>query len=312
MTELHTQRHAHDHSHAHLDEQGASGAGKAFLIGILLNFSFVVIEGSYGFVANSIALVADAGHNLSDVLGLVISWGALLLTRRKPTTRFTYGLRGSTILAALFNGIFLLIAVGAIALQAIQRLIAPAPVAEMTVIVVASIGIAINTATAMMFVAGRKNDLNVRSAFLHMAGDAAVSVGVVLAGIAMLYTGWLWLDPAVSLGIALLIVLGTWGLLRDALSMSLQAVPPGIDAEAVRAYLGSLPRVQAVHDLHIWPMSTSETALTAHLVVPGVPLDDGVLASVAAHLKEDFRIGHCTIQVETGAEPCALAPADAV
>ena len=301
-----THNHAGSHSHA-----APSGNG-AFAVGIVLNSAFVVVEAVYGFLANSIALIADAGHNLSDVLALVISWGALLLMRRKPTSRFTYGMRGSTILAALFNAIFLLIAVGAIALQAMQRLADPQPVAETTVIVVALVGIVINTATALMFMAGRKTDLNIRSAFVHMAGDAGVSAGVVLAGVVMLYTGWLWLDPAVSLAIALLIVLGTWGLLRDAISMSLQAVPAGIDADQVLAFLLSLPDVTAVHDLHIWPMSTAETALTAHLVMPAQSLDDKALAELAAHMKAHFRIGHCTIQVETGAEPCEQEPAEAL
>ena len=300
----------HEHGHTHGDLAGASG--RAFAIGIALNFGFVIVEGVYGFLANSIALIADAGHNLSDVLALAISWVALMLTRRKPTSRFTYGLRGSTILAALFNAILLLIAVGAIALQALQRLADPQPVVETTVIAVALVGIAINTATALMFRASGKSELNARSAFLHMAADAAVSAGVVLAGIVMLYTGWLWLDPAVSLAIAFVIVLSTWGLLRDSVAMSMQAVPAGIDADAVLAYLQAVPDVEAVHDLHIWPMSTTETALTAHLVMPGQPSDDRLLADLAAQLKSRFHIGHCTIQVETGAEPCVLAPAEAV
>lgn len=309
----HAEHRAHGSALGHGDPREPASFGRAFAIGIVLNIAFVVIEAGYGFVSNSMALLADAGHNLSDVLGLVIAWAAAVLSKRQPTVRFTYGLRGSSILAALFNAMFLLVAVGAIAWEAIGRFAAPEPVAGTTVIVVAGIGILINTATALMFFRGRKQDLNVRGAYLHMAADAAVSGGVVLAGFAILQTGWLWIDPAISLAIACIIVWGTWGLLKDSLAMSLGAVPASIEPGTVRGYLQGLPGVARIHDLHIWPIGTTEVALTCHLVMPTGSPGDGFLAATSAELAKRFGIGHATLQIETSDEPaCVLAPEDVV
>jgi cobalt-zinc-cadmium efflux system protein len=259
------------------------------------------------------ALIADAGHNLSDVLGLVMAWVASVLVKKAPTKRFTYGLRGSSILAALFNAVFLLVATGAIALGAVERFFAPEPVAGRLVMIVAAVGIFINTGTALLFLRGRKDDLNIRGAFLHMAGDAAISVGVVMAGFLILLTGWQWIDPVVSLGISAVIVAGTWSLLRESLSMTLQGVPPNIDINAVRSFLEKCPGVCAIHDLHVWPMSTTETALTCHMVMlDGHPGDD-VLHKIADELNHHFKIPHATIQVEiTNDADCKLASEHAV
>lgn len=300
----------HDHSHGHHSHSHApADFGKAFAIGIALNTGFVLIEAAFGVLSNSMALIADAGHNLSDVLGLLAAWGASALAKRPPSPRFTYGLRGSSILAALFNAIFLLVATGAIAWEAALRLFDPQPVAGPTVMVVAAIGIAINGFTAWLFASGRKDDLNIRGAYLHMAADAAVSAGVVIAGLIIYLTGWLWLDPAVSLVIAAVIVIGTWELLRDSVAMSLAAVPAAIDPDAVRATLAALPGVGSVHDLHIWSMSTNEVALTAHLVTPQGHPGDSFLREVAAELKARHGIGHATLQIEIDANcACALAP----
>ncbi|MCF8707442.1 cation diffusion facilitator family transporter [Rhizorhapis sp. SPR117] len=292
------------HSHAPAD------FGRAFAIGIILNISFVAVETVYGLMAGSMALLADAGHNLSDVLGLVIAWAGVGLAKRRPSRRFTYGLRGSTILSALFNGLLLLVAVGAIAYGAIGRLGAPQPVAGGTVIVVAGIGIVINTATALLFVRGRKGDLNIRGAFLHMAADAAVSLGVVVGALAMIATGAYWIDPVISLVIAAIILWNTWGLLMSSIKMSLAAVPPGIDPEAVEASLVALPGVTHVHDLHIWPMSTTQTLLTVHLVMPDGHPGDAFLFDVQNRLAHDFHIDHATIQIElSDAGDCQLHPA---
>jgi cobalt-zinc-cadmium efflux system protein len=299
------QPHAHDHSHAH---HAPKDFGWAFAVGTGLNILFVVVEAVYGILANSVALLADAGHNLSDVLGLLLAWGATGLMRRAPTRRYTYGLGSSSILAALANAVLLLIAVGAIALEALQRLANPHPVAGLTVMVVASIGIIINGVTAWMFASGREKDLNIRGAYLHMAADAAVSAGVVVAGLVILMTGWLWVDPLVSLIIAGIIVWGSWGLLRDSVDMALHAVPAGIDPARVRAHLEAVSGVSAVHDLHIWPLSTEETALTCHLVMKDGSPGDIFLAETAHQLKERFGIAHATIQVETGEVVCALEP----
>ncbi len=282
----------------------------AFAVGTLLNAAFVVVEGTYGIISHSMALLADAGHNLSDVAALLIAWAATALARQRPSTRFTYGYRGSSILAALLNAVILLIAVGAIGLESVRRLIEPGPVASLTVMVVAAIGIVVNGATTMLFLRGRHGDLNIRSAYLHMAADTLVSVGVVVAGAIMMATGWVWIDPAVGLAIVVVIVVGTWDLLRHSMRLALDAVPASIDPEAVRRYLGGLAGVAELHDLHIWPMSTTETALTCHLVMPAGHPGDAMLARLAAELRERFRIQHATIQVETGdpAHPCELVP----
>lgn len=301
---VHNSSHAHDgHSHA-----APSRIDRAFMAGVGLNSAFVLAEFLAGLFANSLALIADAGHNLSDVLGLLLAWGAAALARRVPTERFTYGLRSSTILAALANAAFLLLVTGAICWEAVLRFGDPQPVNQVTVIWVASAGVAINAVTAFLFLAGSKTDLNVRGAFLHMAADAAVSFGVIMAGLGMLITGWTWLDPAVSLAIAAVIVFSTWSLLREALGLALQAVPRGVDPAAVRRWLSELPGVSEVHDLHIWGMSTTETALTAHLVMPAGHPGDAFLANIAQAIGQRFRIGHVTLQVETARDPCILAP----
>ncbi len=296
--------HHHEHSHA------PQNYNRAFIIGIILNGGFVAIEATYGIFANSLALLADAGHNLSDVLGLVLAWGASILSRRPPTSSHTYGLRRSSILAALFNAIFLLLVTGGIAWEAVQRFRAPSSVAGSLIIGVAAVGIAINTATALLFVSGRKNDLNIRGAFLHMAADALVSLGVVLAGIAILTTGWLWFDPVVSLIIVTVIVIGTWQLLLESVNLALDGVPTGIELVAVRTYLEQVSEVSEVHELHIWAISTTETALTVHLVMPTGCPNDGFLKQLCSELHDLFAIDHATIQVETGdrSYPCSLAP----
>ncbi|KQP79208.1 MULTISPECIES: cation diffusion facilitator family transporter [unclassified Methylobacterium] len=301
--------HSHGPGHSH----APASFGKAFATGIALNVGFVAVEATYGVLGNSMALLADAGHNLSDVLGLVVAWVAMVLAKRAPSARYTYGMKGSSILAALFNAVFLLVAVGAIAWEAIQRFGEPVPVAGKTVMVVAAVGILVNGITAWLFASGAKGDINIKGAFLHMAADAAVSAGVVIAGLVILYTGWTWLDPVVSLAIVAVIVWSTWGLLRDSLTLSLAAVPPGIDPAAVRSHLEGLPGVTTLHDLHIWAMSTTETCLTAHLLMPGGRPDDVFLMNAAAGIKERFGIGHTTLQVETSADTaCALAPANVV
>ncbi|KQP85481.1 cobalt transporter [Methylobacterium sp. Leaf113] len=301
--------HSHGPGHSH----APASFGKAFAIGIALNVGFVAVEATYGVLGNSMALLADAGHNLSDVLGLVVAWVAMVLAKRAPSARYTYGMKGSSILAALFNAVFLLVAVGAIAWEAIQRFGEPVPVAGKTVMVVAAVGILVNGITAWLFASGAKGDINIKGAFLHMAADAAVSAGVVIAGLVILYTGWTWLDPVVSLAIVAVIVWSTWGLLRDSLTLSLAAVPPGIDPAAVRSHLEGLPGVTALHDLHVWAMSTTETCLTAHLLMPGGRPDDAFLMDAAAGIKHRFGIGHTTLQVETSADTaCALAPANVV
>ena len=306
--------HAQDHhsGHAHRAASGShapANFGVAFAIGIGLNTAFVIIEGAFGYISNSMALVADAGHNLSDVLGLLVAWTAVILSKRAPSARYTYGLRGSSILAALFNAVFLLVAVGAISWEAIQRLLHPEPVAGVTVMVVATVGIFVNGITAYLFASGRKADLNIKGAYLHMAADAGVSAGVVIAGLIIMFTGWAWLDATTSLVISAVIVWGTWSLLRDSMAMSLSAVPPGIDPASVRAYLEKCAGVVQVHDLHIWPMSTAEVALTCHMVIPAGQPGDVYLMEVAHDLKEQFGIHHATLQVETDlSSACSLAP----
>ncbi len=308
----HDHGHAGDHGHGHGHSHAPANFDRAFAVGIALNLGYVVVEAGYGLKIGSLALVADAGHNLSDVLGLVIAWGATALARRRPTQRFTYGLRSSSILAALFNAVLLLVAVGAIVVEAVRRLMDPSPVAADVVMAVAAAGIVVNALTAWMFASGRKGDLNIRGAYLHMAADAAVSLGVVVAALVMMFTGWAWLDPVVSLVISAVIVAGTWGLLRDSTSMALHAVPPGLDLRAVEAQLLARPGVVHVHDLHVWSMSTTETALTAHLQIPAGHPGDRFLCDTAELLEHQFGIGHATLQIETDGSDCAQAPADAV
>lgn len=286
--------HAHGHAHSH----APADFGRAFAIGIVLNSVFVVVEATFGFLSGSMALVADAGHNLSDVLALLIAWGASIAAKRPPSARFTYGLKSSTILAALANAALLMVAIGAILFETIGRLLDPVEPEGWTMIWVAGVGIVINTATALLFLKGRKDDLNIRGAFLHMAADALVSVGVVVAGAAILLTGAIWLDPVTSLVILLVIALGTWGLARDSVKLGLLGVPGGIDEAAVRARLERQAGVSEVHDLHIWPMSTTETALTAHLVMPQGHPGDAFLAELAHMLEHDHQIQHTTIQIE--------------
>jgi len=298
--------HAHSHGLGHGHSHAPKDFGFAFALGAALNVAFIVVEAGAGFYANSMALLADAGHNLSDVLGLLIAWGATLLMKRRPTHQYTYGFGSSTILAALANAVLLLVAVGAITWEAVQRLAnAAPPVGDVTVIVVAAIGILINGFTAWLFVSGSKHDVNIRGAYLHMAADAAVSFGVVIAGFAMLATGWNWLDPIVSLVIAGVIVWGTWGLLRDTMRLALHGVPARISTDRVRSKLASLPGVESLHDLHIWPMSTTETALTVHLVMPGGHPGDTFITDTAKMLRDEFEIRHATLQFEVGSgSPC--------
>ena len=307
---MHSHSHAHDHTHTHGGDARSARLGRAFAAGIALNVAFVIAEVILGLMANSLALVADAMHNLSDVVGLVLAWGASALALRPPSARFTYGFRGSTILAALANAMLLLVVTGGIAWEALHRLKNPGIVNETLMIWVAIAGIVINGVTAWFFMADRKSDLNVRGAYLHMAADAGVSAGVALAGAGMLLTGWLWLDPVVSLVIVATIFVGTWGLLRDSVKLALHAAPESVDPGEVRGYLCALKGVAEVHDLHIWGMSTTETALTAHLVMPAGHPGDDFIAHVVHDIEHRFRIGHVTLQIEMGtsANPCALAP----
>jgi cobalt-zinc-cadmium efflux system protein len=325
----HEQDHDHDHHHDHEHDDGHAcghgrglghghvhapkNFGRAFAIGIALNSVFVLIEAGFGFFANSMSLLADAGHNLGDVLGLAVAWLASELVKRAPTARFTYGLRGSSILAALFNAVFLLVAVGAIAWEAVWRIGAPQPVEGGVVMAVAGAGIFVNGFTAWLFASGGKADINVRGAFLHMASDALVSAGVVVAGLLIAVTGALWLDPAVSLVIGALIVWQTWTLLVQSLTMSMAAVPEKIDPDRVRAFLHAQNGVTALHDLHIWPMSTTHVALTCHLVMPAGHPGDAFLHELAEALEHRFGIDHATVQIEIDpTRACALAPDEVV
>jgi cobalt-zinc-cadmium efflux system protein len=307
----HEGHHAHGHGHHH---HAPATFGRAFAIGIALNTAYVIAEVVWGLMANSLALVADAGHNFGDVLSLGVAWLAMWLARRAPSDRYTYGLRGSSILAALSNAVMLLVVTGGVAWAAILRLLHPEPSAGATMMMVAAGGVAVNAITATMFMSGRKDDLNVRGAFMHMASDALVALGVVVAGGMILLTRWSWLDPAVSLGISAIVVAGTWSLMRESLDLALQAVPTGVDRAAVMGYLAALPGVSEVHDLHIWGMSTTETALTAHLVRPDAPVDDTLLQTICADLKSRFSVHHATVQIENGAgaHPCVLASHEVV
>jgi cobalt-zinc-cadmium efflux system protein len=293
---------AHNHSHQ------ISNYNRAFAIGVTLNIAFVVIEVSYGVLAGSLALIADAGHNLSDVFSLLLAWGASILAKNAATEKRTYGMRKATVIASLGSAVLLLVALGGITWEAIGRFMSPQPVQGITVVVVAAIGVVINTLTAMLFIRGQKSDLNIRGAFLHMAVDAAVSLGVVVAGIFIMFKGWLWIDPVMSLVIVGIVFYATWGLLRDSLDYALDAVPAGTDVPAIKAYLTSVKNVDRIHDLHVWPLSTSEVALTVHIVVKDRQLDNNFLRELQQHLYDNFGIGHSTIQVEssTGEDNCML------
>jgi cobalt-zinc-cadmium efflux system protein len=307
--------HDHDgHSHAH-GHAGHSHApdtfGLAFAVGASLNAAFVIAELGFGYAANSLALVSDAVHNISDIMALLLAWGAAQLAQKRPTATHTYGYRRASILAALFNAGLLLIAVGGIAVEAINRLQAPAAVAGWTVVWVAALGILINGGTALLFMSGRHGDLNVRGVYLHMAADAGVSLGVVVAALLIMLTGWSWIDPAIGLCVAAVVLASGWGLARDSVNLALDAVPKGIRLTEVRQYLLGLDGVVEVHDLHVWAMSTSETALTAHLVRPGGH-DDAFLHHVCEGLSHRFNIHHATLQVEASGDICKLAPAETV
>jgi cobalt-zinc-cadmium efflux system protein len=308
------QHHHHDHSHAHGDA-GHSHApdtfGLAFAIGVVLNTGFVAAEVIFGYAANSLALISDAVHNFSDVIALLLAWAATWLARKQPTQQHTYGYRRASILAALINAGLLLIAVGGIAVEAINRIREPADVAGWTVVLVATLGIVVNGGTALLFMRGRHGDLNIRGAYLHMAADAGVSLGVVVAAFAIMLTGWQWVDPAVSLCIAAVVLASGWGLAKDSVNLALDGVPKGIELAEVKVYLGQLQGVTEVHDLHIWAMSTNETALTAHLVRPG-GYEDSFLHGVCEELSHRFNIQHATLQIEAGSDVCKLAPAELV
>ena len=285
------------HSHKH-----ETNYNQAFLIGIILNVIYIVVEVVYGILINSMALLADAGHNFSDVLGLLLAWGAAYLAKTAATEKRTYGLRKSTILAAFFNAIILMIAVGAITIEAVRKIIYPEPVQGSTMMIVAGIGFIINSITALLFMKGREKDLNIKGAFLHMTADAGVSLGVVIAGLLIVFTNWLWIDPVMSLIIVLVITVGTWGLLRDSFHLSMDAVPKSINLKEVGNYLKSIQGVKEVHDLHIWALSTTETALTAHLVIPEETKDDFFLKKICGDLHSKFGIEHSTIQIEKSAQ----------
>jgi len=291
--------HAHPHSHSdgHSHSHSSPSFGGAFAIGIALNLGFVIIEAAFGFYANSIALISDAGHNLSDVLGLIVAWAAAVMARRAASPRFTYGLKKAPILAALFNSLFLMIAVGAILAEAVRHLFHPSPTNGAVVMVVAAVGILVNGLTAMLFSRGH-HDINVRAAFLHMVSDALVSVAVIFAGLVILWTGQQWVDPVMSIAVAIVILWGSIGLLKESVWMSLAGVPSGIDLDQVEAALAKVDGVDTVHDLHVWPLSTTETALTAHIVTARAGDPDALLESARVLLHHQFRIEHCTIQVE--------------
>lgn len=284
---------------AHQHTVPSTSYNRAFAVGITLNTAFVVIEATWGMLSESLALIADAGHNLSDVLSLIIAWAATRLAQRKPTERLTYGLRRATILAPLFSATLLLMALGAMSWEAVERLTRPTPVQGLTMMLVALLGVVVNAGTAALFFRDHHKDLNIKGAYIHMVADAAISIGVVIAGASIYYTGWQLLDPAISLVIIVIIVHSTWGLLRDTLNLAIDAVPPEIDPVAVRGYLQTLPGVTSVHDLHIWGMSTTDTALTAHLVVTGQHPGNGFLRTVSSELEHRFGIGHSTVQIES-------------
>lgn len=311
--------HGHHHHYGHDHEHGLIGRhdhapshfGAAFAVGIALNLGFTAVEAVYGVLGHSVSLLADAGHNLGDGLSLGVAFAAHALGKKAGTRRFTYGFRGSSILAALFNAVFLLVIIGGLSWEAVLRLWHPEPVAGRTVMVVAAIGIAVNGLTAWLFASGRERDINLKGAYLHMLADALVSAGVVLAGLLILLTGWLWVDPLTSLAVNAVIVAGTFGLLRESVAMALQGVPLRIDTDAVAGLLARQPGVAALHDLHIWSMSTTETAMTVHLVMPGGHPGDAALVELSDRLGDRFGISHTTVQVETSAEPLCRLSRDA-
>lgn len=313
----HHQHHAHDHDHGHDPHEmhAPPQSGRAFAVGIALNLAFVVVEVGYGFVAHSLALVADAGHNLGDVLGLGLSWGATALAQLRPSTRRTFGYRRTTIIASVVNALILVFVTGGLTWESIGRLRSPGLAPEgRTMIAVALAGTVINTVSALLFLKGREKDLNLRSAFLHLASDAVLAAGVAVSGVVILATGWTWLDPAVSIVLAATIFAGTWSLMKRSFNLILDAVPEGINPDHVRAFLGGLPNVVEVHDLHIWAMSTTETALTAHLVMPNNTCKPSFLGEVCSELHEKFDIDHSTLQIdpEDAPLPCMLAPEEHV
>ena len=292
---------SHDHNHQ------ISNYNRAFAIGVMLNVIFVAIEAGYGVAAGSLALIADAGHNLTDVLSLLLAWGAALLATKPATEKRTYGFRKVTIMASLASAILLLVALGGITWEAIGRFFDPKPVEGMTVIAVAAIGVVINTITALLFVSGQKHDLNIRGAFLHMAADAGVSFGVVVAGIIIMVTGWLLIDPLISLLIVAVILVGTWSLLRDSMNLAIDSVPKGIDIAGIKRYLTSLENVCQIHDLHVWPLSTTEVALSVHLIIVDDSLNNDFLPELQQQLHDRFSIEHSTIQIERQDDgPCML------
>jgi cobalt-zinc-cadmium efflux system protein len=308
----HHDHHDHSHGHSHAGHSHApDNFGFAFAAGVTLNTAFVIAELIFGYAANSLALISDAVHNFSDVIALLLAWGAAWLAGKQPTEQHTYGYRRASILAALINAGLLLIAVGGIAVEAINRIQAPAAVAGWTVVWVAALGIIVNGGTALLFMRGRHGDLNIRGAYLHMAADAGVSFGVVVAAFVIMFTGWQWVDPAISLCIAAVVLASGWGLARDSVNLALDGVPKGIGLAEVKDYLGQFHGVTEVHDLHIWAMSTSETALTAHLVRPD-GYDDTFLHRVCEELSHRFNIQHATLQIEAGSDVCRLAPAEVV
>ncbi|WP_459717101.1 cation diffusion facilitator family transporter [Paraburkholderia sp. 2C] len=310
-TPAHTYNHAshashshgggsHSHSHGHHHHAPVEGQGRAFALAVALNVTIVIVQAIYGVLAHSTALLADAGHNLSDVLGLLLAWGAIWLAKRRPSARYTFGLGSSSILASLANAGLLLFACGVIVAEAIGRLFNPAPVAGLDVFVVATVGMIVNGFSAWLFMRGQKEDLNIRGAFLHMVADAAVSAAVAVSGLVILGTGATWLDPVMSIVVVLVIVYGTWGLLRDSLSLAMNAVPPGVDLQRIRDYLAAQPGVTDVHDLHVWALSTTGNALSAHLVMPSGHPGDHAVDGIVAVLRDEFQMHHATLQVDMG------------
>ncbi|SDH02130.1 cobalt-zinc-cadmium efflux system protein [Paraburkholderia steynii] len=290
----------HGHGHHHHHHAPASGHGRAFALAVALNITIVVVQAIYGVLANSTALLADAGHNLSDVLGLLLAWGATWLATRRPSARYTFGLGGSSILASLLNAGLLLFACGVIVAEAVGRLFHPAPVAGLDVFIVALVGMVVNGFSAWLFMRGQEDDLNIRGAFLHMVADAAVSAAVAVSGLAILFSGWTWLDPVMSIVVVAVIVYGTWGLLRDSIKLALNGVPPGVDLQKIRAYLAAQPGVTDVHDLHVWALSTTGNALSAHLVIPDGHPGDMVIDGIVGTLRAEFDMHHATLQVDMG------------